>query len=79
MQPVHSQPDFEHVLQHTKATKIAEDIGRFHSELLKQEADAGVADDALIKHRIAEKGLFPQTGCACPQCSAVHWACVAVG
>ena len=56
------KPDFDHVLQHTKATKIAEEIGRFHSELLKREAEGGVTDDALVQHRIAEKGLFAPTG-----------------
>ena len=56
------QPDFEHVTQHTTATRIASDIGRFHSEMLKQEAEAGRADDALTQHRIKEKGLFSMDG-----------------
>ena len=50
------------MLQHTKATKISEDIGRFHSEMLKQEAEGGYTNDALAQHRIAEKGLFAPTG-----------------
>jgi len=57
-----AQPDFDHVTQHTKATKIAADIGKFHSELLKQEAEAGRADPALVQHRIKEKGLFSMDG-----------------
>ena len=57
-----SQPDFDHVTQHTVATRIYSDIGQMHSEMLKQEAQGGRATDALVKHRIREKGLFAQTG-----------------